>query len=93
MNEINPEDSSENAILRLDRALSRLESSVRSLNGRMRAHSRIEADTNRLVAERAKLASDLDKAAARAKRLDDSAHEVSVRLVEAMETVRTVLQK
>jgi hypothetical protein len=93
VNEINPEESCESAVVRLDRALSRLESSVRSLNGRMRAHARIEADTNRLVAERQKLASDLDKASARAKRLDDSAHEVSVRLVEAMETVRAVLQK
>ncbi|HTM78717.1 MAG TPA: DUF4164 family protein, partial [Devosia sp.] len=49
--------------------------------------------TQRLVTERARLATELDKAAARAKRLDDSAHEVSRRLVEAMETVRAVLAK
>ena len=36
---------------------------------------------------------DLDKEAARAKRLDDSAAEVSRRLVAAMETVREVLAK
>jgi len=45
------------------------------------------------VHERARLATELDKTAARAKRLDDSAHEVSRRLVEAMETVRAVLAK
>lgn len=93
MSETNLDDGYEGAGARLERALGRLEASVRSLNGRMRTHARIEVDTNRLISERAKLASDLDKAAARAKRLDDSAHEVSVRLIEAMETVRTVLQK
>jgi hypothetical protein len=51
---------------RLDRALQRLEASVRSLNGRMRAHARIEADTRTLLAERAKFASELDKVSATA---------------------------
>jgi hypothetical protein len=77
---------------RLDRALQRLEASVRSLNGRMRAHARIEADTRTLLAERAKLSSDLDKASARAKRLDDTSAEVARRLVVAMETVNEVLR-
>ena len=77
---------------RLDRALARLEASVRSLNGRVRAHARIEADTQKLIAERAKFASDLDKASAKAKRLDDTAAEVSRRLVVAMETVNEVLR-
>lgn len=82
----------EAATERLDRALHRLEASVRSLNGRVRAHARIEADTQRLIAERAKFASDLDKVSARAKRLDDTAAEVSRRLVVAMETVNEVLK-
>ena len=73
-------------------ALSRLEASVRSLNGRVRAYARIEADTQKLMAERAKFASDLDKASARAKRLDDTAAEVSRRLVVARETVNEVLR-
>jgi ABC-type transporter Mla subunit MlaD len=87
------EDGYEGASARLDRALGRLEASVRSLNGRMRAHSRIEADTQKLMSERAKFSSELDKANARAKRLDDSASEVSRRLVDAMEAVREVLAK
>lgn len=87
------EEGYEGAALRLERALSRLDTSVRSLNGRMRSHSRIEADTQKLVSERAKYATELEKATARARRLDESAAEVSRRLVAAMETVRQVLEK
>lgn len=82
----------EMAAERLDRALARLEASVRSLNGRVRTHARIEADTQKLIAERAKFASELDKTSAKAKRLDDTAAEVSRRLVVAMETVNEVLK-
>lgn len=78
---------------RFDRALARLDQSVKELGARLRQHNRIEVDTQRLVHERARLATELDKTAARAKRLDDSAHEVSRRLVVAMETVRDVLAK
>jgi len=88
-NETNYEAAAE----RLDRALQRLEASVRSLNGRMRTHARIEADTQKLLAERARFASDLDKASAKAKRLDDASAEVARRLVVAMETVNDVLAK
>jgi hypothetical protein len=87
------EDGYDAAGERLDRALARLEASVRSLNGRVRAHARIEADTQKLMAERAQLAAALDREAARARRLDDSAAEVSRRLVAAMETVRAVIAK
>ncbi len=93
MHELNAEDGYESAAGRLDRAFSRLEASVRSLNGRIRAHARIEADTQKLVSERSRLAAELDKQSARAKRLDDSAGEVARRLVVAMESVREVLAK
>ena len=86
------EDNYEAAGERLDRALHRLEASVRSLNGRVRTHARIEADTQKLIAERAKFASELDKASAKAKRLDDTAADVARRLVVAMETVNEVLR-
>lgn len=93
MAETNADEGYEAAAARLERAFSRLEASVRSLNGRLRSHSRIEADTQKLVVERARLANELDKAAAKAKRLDDSAAEVARRLVVAMESVREVLVK
>ena len=93
MSETEHEDGLVSASARFDRALARLEASDLDLSSRVQRQQRIEVDTQRLVHERARLATELDKTAARAKRLDDSAHEVSRRLVEAMETVRTVLQK
>jgi len=93
VNEIATENSYEAAAARLEQALARLDASVRSLNGRTRALARIEADTQKLMAERGRLAAELDKEAARAKRLDDSAADVSRRLIAAMETVRGVLAK
>jgi methyl-accepting chemotaxis protein len=89
--ETTTDEGLEGAAARLERALGRLEASVRTLNGRMRAHARIELDTQKLVNDRARLAGELDKVNARARRLDESAGEVSRRLVEAMETVRQVL--
>lgn len=93
MSETEHEEGLEAASARFDRALAQLDASLRELNGRLQRHQRIEVDTQRLIHERSRLATELDKTAARAKRLDDSAHEVSRRLVEAMETVRSVLQK
>jgi ABC-type transporter Mla subunit MlaD len=93
MSESETEETLNAAQTRFERALSRLDGSVKNLSSRMRQLQRIEVDTQRLIHERSRLATELDKASARAKRLDDSAHEVSRRLVEAMETVREVLAK
>jgi ABC-type transporter Mla subunit MlaD len=93
MSESQQQDGVGAANARFDHAMARLDASVKSLNVRIRQLNRMEVDTQRLVTERARLATELDKAAARAKRLDDSAHDVSRRLVEAMETVREVLAK
>ena len=93
MSDQSVEDGYEAAAARLDRAFSRLEASVRSLNGRMRTHARIEADTIKLSNERSRLAGELEKTSAKAKRLDDSAGEVARRLVVAMESVREVLAR
>ena len=87
------EDTYDAAAERLDRAFVRLDASVRSLNGRMRTHARIEADTQKLLAERARFASELDKVSAKARRLDDASAEVARRLVAAMDTVNDVLAK
>lgn len=93
MSETETENGLVAATARFDRAMGRLDQSLRDLTGRMQRLNRIEVDTQRLVHERARLATELDKTAARAKRLDDGAHEVSRRLVTAMETVREVLAK
>lgn len=93
MAETGADESFDSAAGRLDRALGRLEASVRSLNGRIRTHARIEMDTQKLVNERAQYAAELDRMTAKARRLDESAHEVSRRLVDAMEAVRDVLAR
>ena len=80
------------AAAELERALDRLESSLRGLGTRLRTHARIEADTQKLLAERARFAGELDKMTARARRLDDGAAEVARRLVAAMDTVNDVLR-
>ena len=79
------------AAARLERALARVDASVRSLNGRMRSIGRIEADVERLASDRARFAAELDRQSVRAKRLDDAAAQVSRRLVEVMDTVKSVL--
>lgn len=93
MSETEQDNGLDAAHARFAQAMARLDQSVKNLSARLRQHTRMEVDTQRLVHERARLATELDKTAARAKRLDDSAHEVSRRLVEAMETVREVLAK
>ncbi|UYN98136.1 MAG: DUF4164 family protein [Devosia sp.] len=93
MSDTADEDGLTSATARFDRALARLETANRDMAQRLQRQQRIDVDAQRLVHERARLATELDKTAARAKRLDDSAHEVSRRLVVAMETVRAVLQK
>ena len=93
MSDTELQDGLSAAQTRFDRAIARLEQSVTGLSNRIRQRERIDVDVQRLVHERGRLATELDKTAARAKRLDDSAHDVSRRLVEAMETVRAVLAK
>ncbi len=81
------------ASARFDRALARLDTSTRELSARMQRHQRIEVDTQRLVHERARLATELDQTPVPVHQRAAGAHEVSRRLVEAMESVRSVLQK
>ncbi len=77
---------------RVERALARLEASLRGLNGRVRSIARIETDVKRLEEDRVALASELSRANSKAKKLDDAASDVSRRLVNAMETVKTVME-
>ena len=81
------------AAQRVEQALSRLEASLRSLNGRVRSISRIENDVVKLEQERAMLANELGVATSKARKLDKGASEVSRRLVNAMEEVKSVLEE
>jgi hypothetical protein len=76
---------------RLDEALLHLEQSVRSAKGRLQALDGAEAEVRRLAGERTRLATELDRSQSHARQLDQKADEVSRRLVDAMEGVKTVL--
>lgn len=84
-------ESYETAAARVDKAVARLEASLRGLNGRIRSVNRIEADIQKLEDDRGQLVGELRRATNRAQKLDDSAAEVSRRLVTAMEQVRTIM--
>jgi chromosome segregation ATPase len=81
------------AIGRLVRALETLESAVAARAERDRDFLDSEEEIQRLGADRARLAEELDKSEARAERLQEANAEVSRRLVTAMETIRAVLDR
>lgn len=93
MNEISGSDSYEVASERLDRALGRLETGVQGLGERAQSLAVVERDRQQLRVDRGRLATELDRVNEKVEVLDESAAEVSRRLVDAMETVKTVLTK
>jgi hypothetical protein len=81
------------AIGRLGKAIETLETAVVT---RLEDHvdaAEVEAEVQRMNADRAKLAQELDNSEARAERLENANREVSRRLVTAMETIRAVLDR
>jgi chromosome segregation ATPase len=83
----------ESALRRLKAALDHLESEVdHQLEGHARA-SGLESEVYRLGADRSRLAQSLDAAEARSAKLEDANREVSRRLVAAMESIRSVLDR
>ncbi|QKV20437.1 DUF4164 domain-containing protein [Oricola thermophila] len=84
----------------LSEVLDRLEKAVSSLEDVVDRHLEVrenyrdaEEEVQRMNADRAKLAGELDASEARAGRLEDVNKEVSRRLVTAMETIRAVLDR
>ena len=78
---------------RLGRAIEALEGAVAARLENEQDYSEAEAEVQRMNADRAKLASELDNSEARAERLEEANKEVSRRLVTAMETIRAVLDR
>lgn len=76
---------------RLENALAVLDDAVDRSAERRREQAEAEEEVQRLNADRARLAEDLDASEARAGRLEEVNREVSRRLVTAMETIRAVL--
>ena len=78
---------------RLSRAMEALENAVNEHLERDFDYSEAEAEVQRMNADRARLAQELDSSEARAERLEEANKEVSRRLVTAMETIRAVLDR
>jgi len=81
------------AIGRLGKAIETLETAVVARLDHEVDATEVEAEVQRMNADRAKLAQELDNSEARAERLENANREVSRRLVTAMETIRAVLDR
>jgi chromosome segregation ATPase len=79
------------AILRLDQALARLESAIEGLINRRGEQDRERDELDVLIADRARLAEELDAAMAREKELEEIADEASEALGAAIAEVRAAL--
>ena len=80
-------------IARLGRAIDALEDAVAARLELDVDYVEAEAEVQRMNADRARLAQELDNSEARAERLESANKEVSRRLVTAMETIRAVLDR
>ncbi len=81
------------AIEQLEKAMTTLEQAVELRLEKEGDFVEAEEEVQRMNADRAKLAQELDLSEARAERLETANREVSRRLVTAMETIRTVLDR
>jgi chromosome segregation ATPase len=80
-------------IQRLGKAIQGLEDAVAARLERDHDLVETEAEVQRMNADRARLAQELDGSEARSERLEEANREVSRRLVTAMETIRAVLDR
>ncbi|MER2535676.1 MAG: DUF4164 domain-containing protein [Rhizobiaceae bacterium] len=80
-------------IARLGRAMETLEQGVEARLEREQDYVEVEAEIQRMNADRSRLAQELDNSEARGERLEEANREVSRRLVTAMETIRAVLDR
>ena len=80
-------------LARLGRAMDALDNAVVARLEHEQDYSEAEAEVQRMNADRARLAQELDNSEARGERLEEANREVSRRLVTAMETIRAVLDR
>jgi len=87
----NQDGAVERALAKLSSALDRLEQATEARLERESSLADAETEIQRIGADRSRLAESLDAAEARAQRLEATNREVSRRLVDAMESIRAVL--
>ncbi|MEP3233091.1 MAG: DUF4164 family protein [Hyphomicrobiales bacterium] len=86
------EDDLKGAIRQLASSLDGLESAVeRHIDDKDRMSS-LDGEMDDIVLDRSRLAQSLDRAEARSGRLEEANKEVSRRLVNAMETIRSIIE-
>lgn len=78
---------------RLNRAIEELERVVSARVEREEMLAETEAEVQRMGADRTRLAESLDEVQGRAQKLEHVNREVSKRLVDAMETIRNVIER
>jgi hypothetical protein len=83
----------EGALRRLKAALDHLESAIEQRSEGYDHARGLEGEVHRLGADRSRLAESLDAAEARNAKLEDANREVSRRLVNAMESIRGVIER
>lgn len=81
------------ALSKLDQAITSLDKAVDVRILREESMLEAEAEVQRMGADRTRLAESLDSAEARGQVLENANREVSKRLVDAMESIRAVLDK
>lgn len=88
-----PAKTLEQAFERAEKALNVLESSVNSRLENIALINEVEEEVQRLNADRARLAQELDGSESRSERLELANKEVSRRLIVTMETLRAMPDK
>jgi chromosome segregation ATPase len=83
----------EDALRRLELALDLLEGAIDRRLENTREVTGLETELHRLGSDRSRLAQSLDASEARSARLEEANREVSHRLVQAMESIREVLER
>lgn len=81
------------ALEQLTTAVSSLESAVGGKLEGQKSVARSQEELQSMIKDRSRLAQELDQAHHRANKLEEANREVSRRLVTAMETIRTVLDR
>jgi predicted nucleic acid-binding Zn-ribbon protein len=81
------------ALKRLQAALGHLEDAVDRRIEEGQRHNDLEAEIQRIGGDRSRLAQLLDGEKARSARLEEANHDVSRRLVGAMESIRSVIER
>ncbi len=81
------------AIKRLQAAVGHLEGAIEHRIEGQQRHRDLETEMQRIGSDRSNLAQELDQVEARAARLEEANRDVSRRLVTAMESIRSVIER